>query len=68
MNHAPRTAPDLSEATWRGSTYSGGNNECVEMADGISTAVPVRDSKRPLGPVVAFGPRAWREFLSSLGR
>ncbi len=28
--------PDLSTATWRKSSYSeGGDNDCVEVADGI---------------------------------
>ncbi|WP_390898581.1 DUF397 domain-containing protein [Streptomyces fulvoviolaceus] len=33
MKGARRSTPDLSGARWRSSTYSGGNNECVEVAD-----------------------------------
>jgi hypothetical protein len=51
-------------ANWRSSTYSGGNNECVQVADHIPGLVPVRDSKRPAGPVLRFGCDAWRAFLS----
>ncbi|MFF0035227.1 DUF397 domain-containing protein [Streptomyces mirabilis] len=66
MNRAHFSTPDLSGATWRSSTYSGGNNECVEIADNISALIPVRDSKRPAGPVIAFTPHAWRPFVAHL--
>lgn len=67
MNTAGHSTPDLSDARWRCSTFSGGNNECVEVADGIPAFVPVRDSKRPAGPVIRFGPDAWRAFVAHLG-
>ncbi|MFD7896061.1 DUF397 domain-containing protein [Streptomyces sp. NPDC059743] len=37
---------DLSQARWRKSSYSGGANNCVEVAvlDGY---IAIRDSKRP---------------------
>ncbi|MFI8273393.1 DUF397 domain-containing protein [Streptomyces sp. NPDC085929] len=28
---------------------------------------PVRDSKRPGGPVIGFGPRAWQAFIAQPG-
>lgn len=56
MNSARHSMLDLSGAKWRSSTYSGGNNECVEIADGIAALIPVRDSKCPTGPVIAFAP------------
>ncbi|MCJ1680773.1 DUF397 domain-containing protein [Streptomyces sp. APSN-46.1] len=61
------SAPDLSRATWRVSSYSGGQGECVEVADNIPGVVPVRDSKQPAGPVVGFGAQAWQRFVSQLG-
>lgn len=67
MKSAHPSTPDLSGARWRTSTYSGGNNECVEVADNIPHLVPVRDSKRPAGPVIAFGSDAWRTFIAELG-
>lgn len=67
MNRARHSTPDLSGAKWRSSTYSGGNNECVEVADNIPAVIPVRDSKRPTGPVIAFAPQAWRTFIARLG-
>ncbi|MFE1557310.1 DUF397 domain-containing protein [Streptomyces sp. NPDC058734] len=54
-------------ATWRVSSYSGGQGECVEVVDNIPGLVPVRDSKRPAGPLIGFGARAWRAFVSHLG-
>ncbi|MFF0887825.1 DUF397 domain-containing protein [Streptomyces sp. NPDC003456] len=66
MNSARHSTPNLSGAKWRSSTYSGGNNECVEIAVGIPTLIPVRDSKRPAGPVIAFGSHAWHAFISHL--
>jgi hypothetical protein len=35
---------DLSDALWRKSSYSGGANDCVEIAE-IGTWVAIRDSK-----------------------
>jgi hypothetical protein len=67
MSGAHRSTPDLSGARWRTSTYSGGNNECVEVADNLPHLVPVRDSKRPAGPVIAVGRDAWRAFVGGLG-
>ena len=56
---------DLTGARWRKSTRSGpdGGN-CVEVADNIPDLVAVRDSKDPAGPVLAFGPAAWRAFVA----
>ncbi|MFD0266003.1 DUF397 domain-containing protein [Streptomyces sp. NPDC127106] len=58
---------DLAGASWRKSTYSdGGGGDCVEIADGVPGAVPVRDSKDPAGPVVLVGERAWAAFVGHL--
>jgi hypothetical protein len=89
MNQALLELPDLTNVTWRTSsysggqgncvevashllpwrtsTYSGGNNECVQVAPNLPHLVPVRDSKRPTGPALAFSPDAWRAFLAELG-
>lgn len=59
--------PDLAGTDWRVSSYSGGQGECVEVGHNIPHLVPVRDSKRPAGPVIAFGADAWRAFIGELG-
>ena len=59
-------SPDLSNAQFRKSSYSGGGNNCVEVATNIPGVVAVRDSNNPTGPVLTFTPGEWREFLASL--
>ncbi|WP_405585996.1 DUF397 domain-containing protein [Streptomyces sp. NBC_01190] len=52
---------------WRKSSYSGSTNNCVEVADGmVGGVVPVRDSKDPEGPVLAFGADAWCAFVGGV--
>ncbi|MBO0656905.1 DUF397 domain-containing protein [Streptomyces triculaminicus] len=61
------TALDLATAKWRKSSYSnGGDANCVEVADNIPSAVPVRDSKRPQGPTLTLPPSSWASFLDTL--
>ncbi|MPY64816.1 DUF397 domain-containing protein [Streptomyces spongiae] len=59
---------DLSKARWRKSSYSGGSGgeDCVEVADGVPSIVPVRDTKSPLGPVLLITPAAWTEFIGAV--
>ncbi|KOG62415.1 MULTISPECIES: DUF397 domain-containing protein [Streptomyces] len=62
-------AIDLSNVKWRKSSYSnsdGGN--CVEVADNVPSAVPVRDSKAPARGTVVFGPEAWAAFVDGVKR
>ncbi|MGQ4379973.1 DUF397 domain-containing protein [Streptomyces sp. SAS_267] len=58
---------DLPSATWRKSSYSGGEGgNCLEVAAGHPPHIPVRDSKKP-GSVIAFGAAAWGAFVGHLG-
>ncbi|UWM51371.1 DUF397 domain-containing protein [Streptomyces carpaticus] len=52
---------------FRKSSYSNQNpdGECVEVATNIRTAVAIRDSKRPAGPVLHLTPTAWTAFLAT---
>ncbi len=50
---------------WRKSSYSGGDNNCVEAASTAAT-VSVRDSKRPHGGVLRFSPAAWQAFTRDI--
>ncbi|SFK97290.1 protein of unknown function [Streptosporangium canum] len=56
-------SPDLSGAEFRKSSYSGGGDNCVEVATNLSGVVAVRDSKDPSGLVLTFAPAVWRDFL-----
>ncbi|MFE7896295.1 DUF397 domain-containing protein [Streptomyces sp. NPDC057424] len=59
--------PDLTTAAWRKSSYSdGGASNCLEVADNHPDAVPVRDSKRPDGPILVFGASSWTSFLAGV--
>ncbi|MDH6136742.1 hypothetical protein P3T37_006173 [Kitasatospora sp. MAA4] len=55
-------------AAWRKSTYSGGggDQECIEVADGFPGLMPVRDSKDPAGPALVFPAAAWRAFVDGV--
>lgn len=59
---------DLSAVRWRRSSHSGASNgNCVEVADNLPGLVPVRDSKRPSGPVVVFPAAGWVPFVEAVG-
>ncbi|AKG45583.1 DUF397 domain-containing protein [Streptomyces xiamenensis] len=47
-------------------SYSTTNGNCVEVATKIRTAVAVRDSQQPTGPVLSLAPAAWTRFLAGL--
>ncbi|CUW31301.1 MULTISPECIES: DUF397 domain-containing protein [Streptomyces] len=52
--------------TWRKSSYSsseGGN--CVEVAT-HPTAIHIRDSKIPAGPLLTLSPATWSGFLNGI--
>jgi hypothetical protein len=56
---------DDARGPWRKSSYSGGGNNCVEVAAGAAT-VAVRDSKDPEGGQLVFGASAWTAFTSAI--
>ncbi|MEU0300207.1 DUF397 domain-containing protein [Streptomyces sp. NPDC006175] len=61
--------PDLGTAVWRKSSYSdGGDNNCLEVADGFPDLVPVRDSKAPTGPALVVTAPAWTAFINGVQR
>ncbi|MEV7870055.1 DUF397 domain-containing protein [Streptomyces sp. NPDC088124] len=58
---------ELSAATWRKSTYSGGTGgNCLEVAEGPGGTVPVRDSKTPHVPGLVFRARVWSVFVTGV--
>lgn len=52
---------------WRKSSYSGGNNDCVEVAFTGDEAL-VRDSKNPDGGMLTLSARQWRQLLAAIAR
>jgi hypothetical protein len=64
--HQNRLAPsdDLAAPAWHVSSYSGGQGECIEVADNLGHIVAVRDSKHREGPVLVFSRDAWAAFLA----
>lgn len=59
-------AIDLSDVTWRKSSYSNQDGgACLEVADNVTALVPVRDSKAPARGVLVFGPEAWGAFVGA---
>ena len=55
---------------WVKSTYSGGNGgQCIEWAPAkaaVTGLVPVRDSKDPSGPALAFPADAFAAFVDAV--
>jgi hypothetical protein len=56
---------DLSGASWRKSSFSGGNNDCVELAHRPNVAA-VRDSKNVGGPVIRISGDSLACFLTAV--
>jgi Domain of unknown function (DUF397) len=60
--------PDLAlfaPLGWRKSSYSGGGNQCVEVA-AAAGMYAVRDSKNPAGGYLVFGGGEWQAFLAQI--
>ncbi|WP_437344932.1 DUF397 domain-containing protein [Streptomyces tubercidicus] len=55
--------------SWVKSSYSNNGGSCVEWAPAYATAtdiVPVRDSKDPHGPALAFSANGWSSFVAAV--
>lgn len=50
--------------TWRKSSRSGGNGDCVEVR-ATERAIEIRDSKDQTGPVLRFTPTEWAAFTDA---
>ncbi|MFF2546620.1 DUF397 domain-containing protein [Kitasatospora sp. NPDC058063] len=64
MNHFPNAA--ATGLTFRKSSFSGNNTNCVECA-GAPGEVVVRDSKNPEGPALRFPADAFTRFVAAVG-
>lgn len=59
----------LTTLQWRKSTYSNAaGGDCVEVADSLPGAVPVRDSKRPSDAGLLIPTDGWAAFIDGLKR
>ncbi|MGW4228081.1 DUF397 domain-containing protein [Streptomyces sp. NPDC004980] len=60
--------PDASALhAWRRSSHSNnGEGACVEVSDGHSDGIPVRDSKAPHGPALVFPAAGWSLFVAAV--
>ncbi|MGW7752389.1 DUF397 domain-containing protein [Streptomyces violaceusniger] len=56
----------MADLVFRKSSYSGGEEECVEVATNVPGVVAIRDSKNPGGPILRFTPAAWADFQGAL--
>ena len=56
---------------WFTSSYSDNGGACIEVATNLVASrgvVPVRDSKNPSGPVLAFPAGVFSSFVAMIGR
>ncbi|MFI6056454.1 DUF397 domain-containing protein [Streptomyces violascens] len=62
------TIPNAAQAglSWIKSTYSSDGGNCVEVAHGVTGAMPVRDSKNPAGPALVVSDTSWNVFLDAV--
>ena len=57
----------MDDRAWRISSYSGGQGNCIEVAD-HGNRVLVRDTKDRTGPVLRFSADTWRRFADRVKR
>ncbi|MEV7024864.1 DUF397 domain-containing protein [Kitasatospora sp. NPDC093558] len=56
----------MAPLEWFKSSYSSNGGECIEVAANSVHYVPVRDSKDPQGPALAFPAEAWSAFVTAV--
>lgn len=64
--HDVSSAADGPGRTWKRSSRTYGNGNCVEVAARPGDHVDVRDSKNPEGAMLRFTPAEWTVFLAGL--
>lgn len=61
----PRPDNDAS-VTWRKSSFSGYNANCIEVANMRVDTIGIRDSKNPRGAVLNFTASEWGAFIGGI--
>ncbi|MFE2411571.1 DUF397 domain-containing protein [Kitasatospora sp. NPDC059408] len=56
----------MTPLEWFKSSYSSNGGQCIEVSSSVPGAVPVRDSKDPEGPALAFPAEAWAAFVAAV--
>ncbi|GAB3699527.1 DUF397 domain-containing protein [Saccharopolyspora tripterygii] len=56
---------DLSQATWRKSSYSGGGNQCVEVGAALGV-VGLRDTKDLQSGTLVVPARRFADFIAAV--
>ena len=59
------SSASLTGATWRKSSHSGGEGQCVELAHSEDWAA-IRDSKNPDGPAMVIKPARLRALVHAI--
>ncbi|MEV7589722.1 DUF397 domain-containing protein [Streptomyces sp. NPDC089922] len=54
------------QPNWHKSTYSGTNDNCVEVADSLPGVVLIRDTKDHAQGRLTASPEAWAAFVSGV--
>jgi hypothetical protein len=54
--------------SWKKSSYSAANGDCVEVGQRIDGFVGVRDSKNVAMPALGFTPAGWQTFVGAVKR
>lgn len=61
-----KSASQLPDATWRKSSFSGHQGNCVEVATLVAGEIAVRNSRFPAGPALVFTPAEWSAFVTGV--
>jgi hypothetical protein len=56
----------MTPLTWKKSSYSFANGNCLEVTELPGGDIGVRDSKDPEGPVLRFTDEEWRWFIRDI--
>ncbi|MBE8477502.1 DUF397 domain-containing protein [Streptomyces justiciae] len=65
-NTAPSHDTELSHARWRKSSYSGGANDCIEIAE-LPGRIAIRDSKDTQRQPLLFSRTALHALVHGIG-